>query len=407
MGVHLWQKKGVAGVEPALQVSAYYPPFYPLLAGLLCVTLGSGLRPFYFLFNFLSVLLTAWLLIFLGSREKDLQRGLLAASFFLWLPATWFLSTRAFLEAGLLPLVTLLAWLLYAEPMRTRKGLAVMALLVATGFLTKWTFLFFALFPVAVALARLPIKERFLRGAYLAGIFFILIYPWLYANDFKLFRLLYFANQLGTMTGDPLPSSWKFYAYYPLRIVMDLLGPLSLLLVLSLVRSPFPYGWWLGVSVLLLTLSYNKDPRFLMPIVPVALYQAFYGLSRASFLTVVVFFLLAQVLFLWRTLPDLFPKRVALPIEAIAYELSPLVPGKATVGIIDSKKEIHPYLLQYGLIQSRIRRNASLDFSVLLRGAGRCQAKVLLIRGSMPCPGYMRRGVIGSMEVWLKRNGVN
>lgn len=260
------------------RVSRFYPPGVPLGMGATQFLWQGDLRVGALFFNVLSTAVTALLVFVAGRKIVGSLGGWTAIVVYLSSPLTFRLSTEGYLDQGLV-LTVFAAVLLLA--VGGERGLCRPWFWFAAGagLLVKWTFPLFLVGAAAVpylrSLRRGTGHERQRLIAY--ALFSITPFLfWAAMNDWRLFGLLRFANELGVRTqANPLPDEPAFYTFYPVLITREVLPfPLALLALLGVtvaVRHG-EAGRLLGLhavsSFLFLTALLNKDARFIAPLLP-------------------------------------------------------------------------------------------------------------------------------------------
>lgn len=313
-----------------LDVSSYYPPFYHL-----------SLIPSLWLFGIshnsaaiVNILYLALLVIFtykIGAYLFDQQTGLLAAFVVSMYQFLIYLSRSCLIDVALAAFVVMtLYFLLRAENFYHTKPTLIFGLLFGVGMLTKWTFLFFLLVPLIIAIVKVirrlerplnfvvyliififlvkcevfliwPYKIAALLLLILTGwrlwsisrsnevaylslknilcaflVAFIIAAPWYLYNLVKLARhITANVGQIAVAEGDPSILSLKSLFYYLGALSDQVQLVFFILFLLGFVwlfikwdkKNSLLLQWFL-VPYLIFVLVRNKDPRFTVPYLP-------------------------------------------------------------------------------------------------------------------------------------------
>ncbi len=264
-----------------LHVDDYYPPLAPLAASFFYFIFPSDPDTAAWILNLLFLGLLIVATYRLGSRLYSAETGLLAAMAVTSFPIITAQSRIYMLD---LPITAMTALGIYAllrtEYFQHRGASIVFGLLAGLATLTKWTFLFFILLPLAYALAQTLTSEN--RSARLknsltafAG-WGIVALPWFIAHFSRLiFTSIKFGYSVGVREGDPEIFSASSLFYYATMLPIQILWPWLLLFLAGLVfyfrqdfkKNPLLILWILGGYVIL-TLLRNKDGRYILPFLP-------------------------------------------------------------------------------------------------------------------------------------------
>ncbi|HSR50410.1 MAG TPA: glycosyltransferase family 39 protein [Acidobacteriota bacterium] len=292
MAFHVWFEEGLLNGFPA--ISDYYPPLYYLQEGLLYLLLGP----------------ISWIAL-----PANLP-ALFLTAFFTWRLALRFIPSPAAEVASVLPLLfpmvawtsreslldlPLTGWTLFAlyllvrsRWLQTTGWSLLFGAVVAVGLLTKWSFVFFLAVPVLWSLYQSERPRQSLRNLLDAALIAIPpVFWWYLPNAQGLLSRLGSTNEAARWELDPARWELAGWVYYP-RVLASyyLCLPLLLISVAGLVawavarrkggadwmqahrqpdgRSVFVFlAVTLGGAWAVLTWTTAKDPRYVMPMVPV------------------------------------------------------------------------------------------------------------------------------------------
>jgi 4-amino-4-deoxy-L-arabinose transferase-like glycosyltransferase len=275
-----------------------YPPLFHLCAALWYLVTGPSHQYAAMVNGFF--LLVAYIGFYLFGRELRLRdRGFLSAVIFSAFPIVIWMSREALIDLALVAFTLLFAATTFSDGfLRDAKATRRSGLAFSLGFLSKQSFLFFA---IPIFLYRLVQAKRandrtvwkknllcFSRWAALSIVWYVL----------QLSSMLQTAqriNQAAVAKSDPLPFSWAGSSYY-LRMlwlsqangwILLILG-LGILLAFTPVRRgekmttrrTFFLVWLLGGYAIVTFLMINKDGRYDMPMVPALILLAGIGINR-------------------------------------------------------------------------------------------------------------------------------
>ena len=278
-------------------VDAFYPPFAPFASAFATLGLKPNADVSTWVLNqfFLAVLLFATCR--LGRRAAGPVAGIAAAVAVTTFGAVWSASHAFMLDLPVTAVTALALEELFATDRFSRAGRSLLFGLVAgIGMLTKWTFFFFLIVPLAVEMGRaaaLSDRLRRLRNACAALLVLGLVsLPWYLVHAPSLAQDL-----LGY--GPSSPNDWRSFpqvlslpslSFYPPAVASLMLLPWAAMLLvggaLAWRRNPEARRLFLLsiAGLLFLTLFRTKDERYAMPVLPAVavLATAWAGDSRSK-----------------------------------------------------------------------------------------------------------------------------
>jgi 4-amino-4-deoxy-L-arabinose transferase-like glycosyltransferase len=325
-----------------LDVSSYYPPFYHL--SLIPSLLFFGVSPHSA--AMVNILYLGLLIIFtykIGARLFDRQTGLLAAFVVSMYQFLIYLSRSPLIEVALTALVVMAIYFLLCTQDFSRRQPAIMfGIIFGLGMLTKWTFFFFLMVPLLVAIINVGrrLDRPFRAFLYLlamiilaaAGLFLAWVYqiiilvliilvarnfwticrssesaslsvknillafliacviciPWYSYNLVKLaMHITSNLGQIAVAEGDPVILTLGSFLYYAGALVDQTQLVFLVLFLVGLVI--FLIKWdkknlilleWLVIPYLVFVLLRNKDMRFTVPYLPAVSIISVAWLSR-------------------------------------------------------------------------------------------------------------------------------
>jgi hypothetical protein len=270
-------------IRRLFSLDAFYPPFAPFVTAFATLGLKPNADASTWVLNqfFLALLLFATYR--LGRRAAGSVAGIAAAVAVTTFGAVWSASHAFMLDLPVMAVTALALERLFATDRFSRPGRSLLfGLIGGIGMLTKWTFLFFLIVPLAVEMGRaatLPDRLRRLRNACAALLVWGLVsLPWYLVHAPSLAQDL-----LGY--GPSSPTDWRSFprvlslpslSFYPRAIAsLTLLPWAAMLLVggaLGWRRNPEARRLFLLsiAGLLFLTLFRTKDERYAMPVLPAA-----------------------------------------------------------------------------------------------------------------------------------------
>ncbi|USS41781.1 glycosyltransferase family 39 protein [Thermococcus aggregans] len=286
-------------LTPLIFADRYYPPFPQLLAIPGYVIFGESPEVGIFTVNLIAVGLISYS-IYKLSKILDIKKsGFLAVLVLLTSPIVLDQSIVFMVDLTLTAMVTV-AWyfLLRAEEFKSRKYSILAGITAGLGLLCKWTFPFFIAVPVLYGLIKgfknncvhkETLKCEILSNFALFVLVAFVISAWWYLPNLKVLipALLYNSRVSGALEGDPEVFSFQSILYYLWVFVnyyLGLLGFVVFTIVLFYVCKERRQNtltnlllFQLIFSYVLFTLTRNKAPRFLMPIIPLLAMLVSYG----------------------------------------------------------------------------------------------------------------------------------
>ena len=259
---------------PLLRPSGYYPPLVAGVAGLGHLAFGRG--PIVAVMtNAIFVALLAVSLYAATARLFDRSAARLAAATALLLPSVLEQASLHMLDLPLTAMVALaFAALLYSDDFRRPGASILCGLCLGMGMLTKWTFAFFLVAPLAWSAIRALQRGRLGNVALAAGAALLAFGPYYFPILPDLIAETWKGNVSALRRG---PEDGLFsvasLVFYP-RALWDLLSPagcaLLLLGAVGLARTPRPARAFLLVSLLVPWCVFtfglvNKQPRYMLP----------------------------------------------------------------------------------------------------------------------------------------------
>jgi 4-amino-4-deoxy-L-arabinose transferase-like glycosyltransferase len=287
------------------KISSYYPPFFHI-----------STTPFYFffgtsvdsaclvniLFLFILIISTYEIARIIYNRKVALLSSFLISFY----PIIFQISRKYFIDLALASIVSLGLYLLIkTEKFEKRNYSIIFGFIFGLGMLTKWTYAFFLIVPLAGAID-LCIKKRknFFNFLFFITISILTALFWYLPNIFKILKNLSSGNILGILTGDPAPTTLKFYFYYLKCLyehqiyhlfILFIIGILIFLFKKKSANEKILFSHILG-SYLILTFVLNKDPRFSLPLLcSVSIISSFwiFLILNKKFVNLLIFIILA------------------------------------------------------------------------------------------------------------------
>ncbi|HSR68846.1 MAG TPA: glycosyltransferase family 39 protein [Acidobacteriota bacterium] len=299
-----WFREGLLKGFPA--ISDYYPPLYYLQEGFLYALLGP-VDWIALAANLPALLMTAFFTWRLALRFMPSPAAEAASVLPLLMPLVAWTSRESLLDLPLTGWVLFALYLLVRSNWLQTSGWSLLfGGVAAAGMLTKWSFLFFLAVPVLWALYQSPQRRRSLRNLLDAALIAMpAVFWWYLPNARGLLDRLASTNQAALWELDPTWRQLAGWLYYPRALA-------SYYLYLPLLLALLVGGllWWRGlrngsrhwmeahrrpcgptvVLFLAVTLAGGgailswtaaKDPRYIMPLVPlVALLLVFFWSDR-------------------------------------------------------------------------------------------------------------------------------
>lgn len=263
-------------VDRFSQITNYYPPLYYLQEAVL-----MGLWPrtqfLAFLANLPGVILLSYCTFRIAEHYK-LSNAWLAGVVPLLMPMVAWTSRETLLDVPLSGWVAAAVLLIFQSEMFSKPGVTVLfGIVCALGMLTKWTFVAFLAFPVAIALVLSQSRLRSALHLFAAAIIAApMTLSWYWPNLGPMLARFAVTASAGTeLEQDPGWATLAGWLYYPRCLLSYYLYlPLAVFFVAAIVkllrgggaiRLAMVWAWVLG-GWLLLTLLDAKDPRYMMPL---------------------------------------------------------------------------------------------------------------------------------------------
>ena len=369
------------------QLSHKYPPLTYTLTAPFQQIFGVGLDGA----TVLNSVLLAILLVTvygLGRHLCDRQVGLWAAAICIVMPNLYFWRLDYLLDWTVMTFTVLAFTALTLWRSQTRRrGQWLWALLFGIawglGLMAKQNVMFFLFVPLVwVGVGRLW-QRRWEQVAQLLTSFLVSIpiwFPWYSTNFIYLFSTSHNANRTpGTAEGDPALTTLAAWTHYWRQLPESVSWVLLVVPVVGLLL----YGWrdlwrnrattknlgWLllycGGSYLICSAIFNKDPRFIMPYLPILAILLAYGLTRWRFewvqwatLTVATLVMLCKVYPIPSTAEfaqllspswQVYPMRQSgVPIAEMVAEVVKTAPHlRSTVAVIPSRPQLSHNTFNY------------------------------------------------------------
>jgi hypothetical protein len=280
---HVLQDPGVHKdrLTALLHVDDYYPPLAPLAASLFYFIFPSDPDTAAWILNQLFLALLIMATYRLGSRLYSPETGLLSAIAVTSFPV---ITAQYWIYMLDLPITAMTAAGMYAllrtEHFQRRGASILFGLTAGLATMTKWTFLFFILLPLAHALSKtLTAEDRLARlknGLAAFAVWGIVALPWFISHFSSLiFTSIKFGYSVGVREGDPEVFTTGSLFYYATILPTQILWPWLVCFLVGLIfyfrhdfkKNPAMILWILG-GYAILTLLRNKDGRYIMPFLP-------------------------------------------------------------------------------------------------------------------------------------------
>jgi 4-amino-4-deoxy-L-arabinose transferase-like glycosyltransferase len=316
----LWLDRGIAAWDPSMhaglvlrlhdgllklnpwrayELSRFYPPLFHLLA--VPAAFVSTHPDAYCFGNWVTLLALLWLTFFLGRTLAGTAAGLAAAFVLPGFAYVAWMGRMAMTDLTLAATVTFTLWLLVRPiDLADVRQARLLGLSIALGLLAKWPYVLFTAVPLAHALWRYhrTAARTAQAAAFRRSIAHLLLWPILLAGPWYVRSVpslvgkasWHLGSGVAADEGDPPVWSVASLEYYARQLWFDYLRiPLLLLFAAGVVvlvlawlqrrRRPettiAPAARWapLGLSaasgLASLVLIANKDPRYLLPFMPI------------------------------------------------------------------------------------------------------------------------------------------
>lgn len=272
-------KQSFSNFASLTNISSYYPPFYHFTTALKYffsdTSFDSAVKINIF---FLIILLLST--FFIAKNFYSLKIAFICCCLLSFYPEILHYYKLYFIDFTLTSLVTFYTLLILNKKFLNNIYFSLFTgFILGIGLLTKWTFIFFTFPPTLYLIYYFYLKKvkdlffnvfTFLAGGILISSF------WYLPNLNKLIPNLIFGNKLGLSTGDVSYNNFKFYIYYLLYLPQIISIPACFLFIISLLfflkkeKNHLKKTILIQIvfSFILLTLLFNKDPRFILPVLP-------------------------------------------------------------------------------------------------------------------------------------------
>jgi|GEM_PF-5732579 len=271
---------------------AYYPPFLYQLTTVLYVVFGTS-RLVPMLLNIVIMGVTYSLCFILGKKFFSYPVALVGAVLFLFTPLVTHLGHDFLLDMPLTMWVLAFYLVALAHPEKKDANALLFGLIFGFGMMTKWTFVLYAVGAVGVVLFRIQGwgKEVFRRG-FIAALVAIIVAGGWYGlhtptvwSDFR-----HQVKVIAVNEGDPAFGTFDFFFYYLGSLCNDYInlgGVLLALFGLLAFWKKKSSKKWLAFFAIIpavvgMTLITNKDPRYILPILPLVTLLIAYGIAQTK-----------------------------------------------------------------------------------------------------------------------------
>ncbi|WP_167711690.1 MULTISPECIES: glycosyltransferase family 39 protein [unclassified Thermococcus] len=274
-------------------INRYWPPLGSLFPIPAYAIFRTSPQTGIFAENILSI---AILILALHKLSKYFGKIAIVVSTFVVLMSPIILdqATTFMIDLPLTAMV-MMTWylLLKSEGFSQRKYTTLSAVFFGLGLLAKWTFVFFVLvvflYEVAISFGlkmkgteiRIKLSVESLKELAIFATVVLMVAGWWYVPNLKVLlnSLLYNSRISGAIEGDPPVLTIQSALYYTYTMINFYLNPILfalfvgiLVLLLCRARNISVYIKLVLIQILLtymvFTLTRNKDPRFLMPVIP-------------------------------------------------------------------------------------------------------------------------------------------
>lgn len=256
------------------QISDYYPPFVHIIVALIMILTGPLLLIGPIVVTAFFLLAISFLYLYTKELFNDEKIAIFAACFFSFLPVVYGQSRIFLLE---IPLIALILGSLYflekSKKFSTLRSSLFAIILLSFALLTKWVAVVYLFIPVVTSLKLSRFKNLILSFGAVA----LISLPWYLVNFTNILNRA--KVSLSAETADPqvLFSLPNFIYYLQLLTNFHLtwLGMILLLLAIPvLIYSKKEKGILITAIIMFIyfifTLIPNKDPRYILPILPFA-----------------------------------------------------------------------------------------------------------------------------------------
>lgn len=308
MSYDLWHQLTHGRLFEVYRLSSYYPPLFHLVAAPL--TLLSSNPDIYCVANWIMLLVTMVFTMKVGARLSGVDAGLAAGLLIPAYPYLGLMCRQPMLDLSLTAMVMATLYLIVrSRPLRDPRQAHAFGLVITLGLLAKWPYLFFATLPLLIYLAvetvgayQKKILKIHCRNLLITG-----LWPVLVAGPWYVRAVPHILHKAGRQLSAELAARRGLPAIYTLdnltcyaKTLYEAYLPGSLLLLVligSIVliwegwrkrgdgQSLAGWGYLLATFIsgyLIVTLIANKDPRYIMPLVPLLALVSTHWLERVG-----------------------------------------------------------------------------------------------------------------------------
>ncbi|WP_188201380.1 ArnT family glycosyltransferase [Thermococcus camini] len=275
-----------------ITIDRYYPPLATLIPIPIYAITGPDPRVGIFIENAVFIVILVYALYKLSEFTGSRVPSIIAVFAVLTSPLILDQAITFMLDIPLTAMAVLTWYLLLkSNGFRSRRYSVLSGISLGAGLLAKWTFPIFVMVPVFYELnlsispltlgIRGILKQRKneLKNLLTLSVLAVLVAGWWYIPNFKalLSALKYNSQVSGALEGDPPILTLQSFIYYPsssINYYFGLLGTIVLIgmfiVVLKLRKDDFESLLIIQIitGFLIFTLTRNKAPRFLMPMIP-------------------------------------------------------------------------------------------------------------------------------------------
>lgn len=313
--------------------STYYPPLFHVAAAPIAVF--GGHPDSFAVANWLFLLSTMWAAWLIGRQLFGEYAGLTAG---ILVPACIYIAwlcVQPMTDLCLTACVCWTMWALIRTPSLEGKQAHLVGILIGLGMLAKWTYPFFSAVPIFIYMIRsyrATSRQAFFRrlvivlawAIAIAGLWYIRALP-----DFVKKLGPQLSGEVAATEGDPSVLSiasltqyfvylGKFYFHVPLAlfVIAGLIYPAAKRRVFSSKPNMVILFSSIASGLFILTLIANKDPRYMMPIVPLIIVVSAGVMNRKSAVAAAI--ALTFVMTGWNLFIYHRPMRASTGVEEIA-----------------------------------------------------------------------------------------
>ncbi len=256
------------------QISDYYPPLAHLIVALIMIFTGPLLLIGPLVVTGFFLMAISFLYLYTKEVFNDGKIAIFSALFFSFLPVVYSQSRNFLLE---IPLIALILGSLYFLE-KSKKFANLRTSLLATIFLsfallTKWVAIVYLLIPIIISLKKIHLKNLFIS----LGTVALISLPWYLINFTNILNRAKVSFTAEAVDPQALLSIPNFTYYLSILVNFHLtwLGIILLLVAIPvLIYTKREKGILITVVIfsiyLIFTFIPNKDPRYILPILPFA-----------------------------------------------------------------------------------------------------------------------------------------